>query len=95
MNCISFSMVCKINFCSEFPDIPDQAGRKTRRRRRRRTQAVAEGYAFHGNATSVFLSTPTRPAQRLQEVLLKLAAPENFSTPNPKYKPDRLEDIDI
>ena len=28
-------MVCKIIFCSEFPDIPDKAGRKTRRRRTR------------------------------------------------------------
>ena len=88
-------MVCKILFCSEFPDISDKAGRKTRRRRRRRTQAIAERYAFHANATSLFLSTPTRPAQRLQEVLLKLAAPENFSTPNPKYKPDRSEDLDV
>ena len=41
-------MVCKIIFCSEFPDIPDNAGRKTRRRRR--TQAIAKRYAFHGNA---------------------------------------------
>ena len=43
-------MVCKIIFCSEFPDIPDKAGRKTRRRRRRRTQAIAKRYAFHANA---------------------------------------------
>ena len=42
-------MVYKIVFCSEFPDIPNNAGRKTRRRRRR-TQAIAKRYAFHGNA---------------------------------------------
>ena len=27
-------MVCKITFCFKFPDIPDKAGRKTKRRRR-------------------------------------------------------------
>ena len=42
-------MVCKIIFCSEFPDILDKAGRKTRRRRKR-TQAIAKRYAFHANA---------------------------------------------
>ena len=42
-------MVCKIIFCSEFPDIPDKAGRETRRRRR--IQAIAKLYAFHANAT--------------------------------------------
>ena len=40
-------MVSKIMFCSEFPDIPDNAGRKTRRRRR--TQTIAKRYAFHAN----------------------------------------------
>ena len=45
-------MVCKIIFCSEFPDIPVKAGRKTRRRSRRRTQAIAKRYAFHANAIS-------------------------------------------
>ena len=49
-------MVCKIIFCSEFPDIPDKAGRKTRRRRRRRrTEATAKCYAFHANAISSLL----------------------------------------
>ena len=48
--CISSLVVCKIAFCSEFPDIPDSAGRKTRRRRRRRTQAIAKRYVFHANA---------------------------------------------
>ena len=44
-------MVCKIVFCSEFPDISDNAGKATRRRRRRRrTQATAKRYAFHANA---------------------------------------------
>ena len=46
-------MVCKIIFCSEFPVIPDKAGRKTRRRRkkrRRRRQAIAKRYAFHADA---------------------------------------------
>ena len=50
MYCISCSMVCKIIFCSEFPDIPDKAGRKTRRRR---TQAIAKRYAFHANAITL------------------------------------------
>ena len=35
-------------FCSEFPGIPDEAGRKPRRRRR--TQAIAKRYAFYANA---------------------------------------------
>ena len=57
VNCISCSVVCKIVFCSEFPDIPDNAGKVTRRtrrsrRRRRRTQAIAKRYAFHANAKS-------------------------------------------
>ena len=42
-------MVCKIVFCPEFLDIPDNFGRKTRKRRRR--QAIAKRYAFHANAT--------------------------------------------
>ena len=44
-------MVCKIVFCSEFPDISDNASRRRRRRRsRRRTQVIAKRYAFHANA---------------------------------------------
>ena len=59
VNCISYSVVCKIVFCSEFPDIPDNAGKVTRRtrrrrRRRRRTQAIAKRYAFHANAKMCF-----------------------------------------
>ena len=50
MYCISCSMVCKIIFCPEFRDIPDKAGRKTRRRR---TQAIAKRYAFHANAITL------------------------------------------
>ena len=55
VNCISCLVVCKIVFCSEFPDIPDNAGKVTRRtrrrrRKRRRTQAIAKRYAFHANA---------------------------------------------
>ena len=49
--CISCLVVCKIVFCSEFPDIPDNAGRKTRRRR---TQAIAKRYVFHANAINVY-----------------------------------------
>ena len=48
--CISSLVICKIVICSEFPDIPDNAGRKTRSRRR--THAKAEHHAFHANATS-------------------------------------------
>ena len=40
-------MVYQIIFCSKFPDIPDKAGRKTRRRRR--TQTIAKRYAFDAN----------------------------------------------
>ena len=47
-SCISFLVACKIGFCSEFLDIPDSAGRKTKRRR---AQAVAKHSAFHANAT--------------------------------------------
>ena len=43
-------MVCKIVFCSEVPDISDNAGKVTRKRARRRTQAIAKRYAFHANA---------------------------------------------
>ena len=51
VNCISCSVVCKIVFCSKFPDILDNAGKVTRRtRRRRRAQAIAKRYAFHANA---------------------------------------------
>ena len=46
MNFIGCSVVCKKIFSSEFPDIPDKAGRKTRRR----TQAIAKRYSFHVNA---------------------------------------------
>ena len=42
--------VCKIAFCSEFPDIAESSGRKTKRRRRGKTQAIAACYAFHTNA---------------------------------------------
>ena len=46
-------MVCKIICCSEFPDIPDKAGRKTTRRKRRTTQAIAKRYAFHASAINM------------------------------------------
>ena len=48
--CISCLVVCKIAFCSEFPNIPDNAGRKTRRIK---TQAIAKRYAFHANAINI------------------------------------------
>ena len=44
--CISPLVICKIVFCSKFPDIPDNADRKTRTRR---TQAIAKSYVFHAN----------------------------------------------
>ena len=44
--CISCLVVCKIVFCSEFPDIPDNAGRQTRRR----AHVIAKRYAFHANS---------------------------------------------
>ena len=52
VHCISCLVVCKIVFCSEFPDILDNARRKTGRGRRR-TQAIAKRYAFHANAMTV------------------------------------------
>ena len=45
---ISCLVICEIVLCSEFLNIPDNAGRKTTRRRR--TQAIAKRYAFHTNA---------------------------------------------
>ena len=51
VNYISCLVVCKIASCSEFPDIPDNTGKVTKRRRRR-TQAIAKRYAFHANATN-------------------------------------------
>ena len=46
-------MVCEIFFCSEFPNILDKAGRKTRKRRRRSgTQVVTKRYALDANATN-------------------------------------------
>ena len=53
LNCISYSVICKIVFCSEFPDIPHEAER--RRRRRRRSQAIEKRYAFHANVKSLWL----------------------------------------
>ena len=56
INCISCSVICKINFCYDFPDIPDKAGKVTRRTRmgrRGRTKAIAKRYAFHTNAKSM------------------------------------------
>ena len=50
--CISGSMVCKILFCSEFPNNPDKAGRKTTRRRKR-TQTIAKRYAFQANEINI------------------------------------------
>ena len=50
-HCINCSVVCKIVFCSKFPDIWDNAGRKTRRRR---TPAIAKRYAFYANAKNIF-----------------------------------------
>ena len=54
--CITFLVVFKIVFCSEFPDIPDNAAKVMRRRRKRtrRTQVIAKRYAFHANATSIW-----------------------------------------
>ena len=49
VNCISCSVVARKRiFCSEFADIPDNAGKVTRKRRR--TQVIAKCYAFHANA---------------------------------------------
>ena len=53
--CINCLVVCKIILCSEFANIPDNAGRKTRRRRR--TQAIAKCYAFHADAKSLLFAT--------------------------------------
>ena len=47
-------MVCKIVFCSEFPDMPDNTGKVTRIRRR--TQAIAKRYAFQANAINFSLA---------------------------------------
>ena len=52
--CISSLVVCKIAFCSEFANIPDNTGRKTTRRR---TQAIAKHYAFHTNTKKMEILT--------------------------------------
>ena len=52
--CIGCLVVCKIVFCSEFPDIPDKAGRKTTRKR---TQTTTKRYAFHANAKIMKIGT--------------------------------------
>ena len=57
MYCIRCSVICKIVFCSESPDIPDNAGSKTTRRR---TQATAKRYAFHANAKNNVIRTLLR-----------------------------------
>ena len=44
-------MVYEIFFCSEFLDISDKAGRKTRRKRR--TQVISKRCAFHAKAIVV------------------------------------------
>ena len=49
-------MVCKISLCSEYPNIPDKAGRKMKRRRRR-THPIAKRYALHANAKTYVADT--------------------------------------
>ena len=51
-----FLMLCKISLCSEFPDIPDKAGRKMRRTRRR-THPIAKRYELHANAKTYIADT--------------------------------------
>ena len=51
--CSSSLVVSKIAFCSEFPNIPDNTGRKTRRR----TQVIAKHYAFHTNTKKMEILT--------------------------------------
>ena len=79
-------MVCKIVFCSEFPNIPDNAGKVTRRRR---TQAIAKRYTFHGNAikiiiglfwllTVLVLSNLKLLKYKLQKILNKVKCSRNF-----------------
>ena len=62
VKCISCLLVCKIVFCFKFLDIPDKAGKITRRRRKRRrrrkTQAIAKRHAFHANAKIFCSSLP-------------------------------------
>ena len=66
-------MVCKIIFCSKFPDIPDKASRKTRRKG---TQAVAKRYAFHatkspGTASVCFSVVTVNDEHRKPEFKIK------------------------
>ena len=51
VNCISCSVVCKIVFCSEFPDIPDNA---------REEREGKEGEEEHGQLESVMPFTQTQ-----------------------------------
>ena len=73
MYCISCLLFCKITFCSECPDTPDEAGRETRWRRRRRTQAISKRYAFHANAKiNLFKTLPLKSRRKLLNYDLKI-----------------------
>ena len=54
-------MVCKITFCSEFPDILNKAGRVTRRR----TQTIEKRLVFHANAINIKQSILRNNRKRL------------------------------
>ena len=55
-------MVCKVVFCSKFPDIPDNAGKAREEREREEGKEehrqIAKRCAFHANAKSKGFSQP-------------------------------------
>ena len=42
-------MVCKIIFCSEFPDIPDKVA-ESQEEKEEKEQVIAKRFTFHANA---------------------------------------------
>ena len=70
VNCISCSVVCKIVFCSEFPDIPDNA------------REEREGEEEHRQLQSVMRFTQTqlklKKKMNMKNFLCKIAANCNF-----------------
>ena len=60
MNCISYSMVCKIFFCSKFLDVLEKTWQRSRKKRR---QPIAKRHAFQANAISKFSHHHSKVAQ--------------------------------
>ena len=76
-------MICKTIFCFEFPDIPEKAGRITRRRRRRKTRntkPIAKRFAFNANAIILYCVLLKAKFQIAKEASHCLSQMENYRT---------------